>query len=182
MDQLVVDVLPAKYVRSAIDLLVDAFRDDPIFCFHFPDLRLRRKVLELFFDDVVRAHMHFNHVYAAFDGEALIGAAVWRPPYAAVSSLSARLRELITRYRLLALSPRVGKRLLQGFARLETTHPDAPHWYLFSLALIPSGAVAALERGLWHRYFRLPMPKKCPATWKRRFLKRYGSIGNSATK
>ena len=37
MGQLVIDLLPAKYVRSAVELLADAFRDDPIFCFHFPD-------------------------------------------------------------------------------------------------------------------------------------------------
>lgn len=135
MDQLVVGLLPAKCVRGAVSMLADAFRDDPIFCFHFPDPGLRRKVLELFFGDVVCAHMRFNYVYAAFDGEALIGAAVWRPPYAAVSGLSARIRGLITRYRLLALSPRVGKRLLQGFARLETTHPDNPHWYLFFIGI-----------------------------------------------
>jgi GNAT superfamily N-acetyltransferase len=116
-------------------LLADAFRDDPIFCFCFPDPRLRRKVLELFFSDVVQAHMRFNHVYAAFDGEALVGAAVWRPPGAAVTGLLAQIRGLITRYRLLALSPRIGKMLLQGFAKLETTHPNTPHWYLFFIGI-----------------------------------------------
>lgn len=131
MGQLVIDLLPAKYVRSAIGLLADAFRDDPIFCFHFPDPRTRRRVLELFFGDVVRTHMRFNHVYAAFDGQALIGAAVWRPSSAAASGIQVQLRGLITRWRLFALSPRVGKMLLQGFANLEATHPDAPHWYLF---------------------------------------------------
>ena len=135
LDQLDIGLLQARYVRAAIGLLANAFRDDPIFCFHFPDPRLRRKVLKLFFGDVVRTHMGFNHVYAAFAGKALIGAAVWRPPNAVVAGLSARLRGLITRYRLFALSPRVGKRLLQGFARLETTHPDIPHWYLFFIGI-----------------------------------------------
>jgi GNAT superfamily N-acetyltransferase len=135
LNQLVIDLLPAKCVRRAVGLLADAFRDDPIFCFHFPDPRLRRKVLELFFGDVVRAHMRFNHVYAAFDGEELVGAAVWRPPGAAVTGLLAQIRGLITRYRLLALSPRIGKMLLQGFAKLETTHPSTPHWYLFFIGI-----------------------------------------------
>jgi hypothetical protein len=73
----------------------------------------------------------FNHVYAALEGHALIGTAVWRPPHAAVTGIRAQLRGLLTRWRLLALSPRVGTMLLQGFANLEATHPDAPHWYLF---------------------------------------------------
>ena len=135
LDQLVIGLLPVRYVRGAIGLLADAFLDDPIFCFHFPDPRLRRKVLELFFGDVVRAHMQFKQVYAAFDRETLIGAAVWRPPIAAVTGLSAQLRGLIMRCRLLVLSPRVGKRLLQGFARLEAMHPDTPHWYLFFVGI-----------------------------------------------
>jgi ribosomal protein S18 acetylase RimI-like enzyme len=92
-------------------------------------------VLDLFFGDVVAAHLRFNHVYGAFDGEALIGAAVWLPPDALVTGLRAQLRGLIMRYRLLALSPRAGKMLLQGFAKLETTHPNIPHWYLFFIGI-----------------------------------------------
>jgi hypothetical protein len=116
LNQLVIGLLPAKCIRRAVSLLADAFRNDPIFCFHFADPRLRRKVLKLFFSDVVRAHMRFNHVYAAFDGEELLGAAVWRPPGAAVTSLLSLIRGLITPFRLLAISPRIGKMLLQGFA------------------------------------------------------------------
>jgi ribosomal protein S18 acetylase RimI-like enzyme len=135
LNQLVIGLLPAKCVQRAVGLLADAFRNDPIFCFHFPDPQLRRKVLELFFSDVVQTHMRFNHVYAAFDGEEVVGAAVWRPPGAAVSGLLAQIRGLIMRYRLLALSPRIGKMLLQGFAKLEATHPSMPHWYLFFIGI-----------------------------------------------
>jgi GNAT superfamily N-acetyltransferase len=135
LDQFVIQLLPAKHVRGAIEILADAFRDDPIFCFHFPDSQLRRKVLKLFFGDVVRAHMPFRHVYGAYDGERLIGAAVWRPPDTVASGTRAWLRELITRYRVLALSPRAGRMLLEGFARLEQTHPRAPHWYLFFIGI-----------------------------------------------
>ena len=83
----------------------------------------------------MRAHMPFNHVYGAYDKERLVGAAVWRPPHAVVCGIRARLRELITRNRVLALSPRAGRMLLEGFARLEETHPHAPHWYLFFIGI-----------------------------------------------
>jgi hypothetical protein len=38
MDQIVTDELPAKRVGAAIELLADAFLEDPIFCFHFPQI------------------------------------------------------------------------------------------------------------------------------------------------
>jgi hypothetical protein len=54
---------------------------------------------------------------------------------ATVTGLLAQIFGLITRYRLLARSPRIGKMLLQGFAKLETTHPRTPHWYLFFIGI-----------------------------------------------
>ena len=174
MGQLVIDLLPAKYVRSAVELLADAFRDDPIFCFHFPDPRLRRRVLELFFGDVVRTHMRFNHVYAALEGHALIGTAVWRPPHAAVTGFRAQLPGLLTRWRLLALSPRVGTMLLRGFANLEATHPDAPHWYLFFIGIdsrwrgqgigaqLMAPVLQAADAGKMPCYLETPFPQTLP--------------------
>ena len=135
LNQLVIEPLPAKYVRSAVTLLADAFRDDPIFCFHYPDPQLRREVLELFFSDVLRAYLRFKHVYGAFDGQTLVGAAVWRPPNAVVTGILAQLRGLIMRRRVLALSGQVGRMLLDGFAGLEKTHPRTPHWYLFFIGI-----------------------------------------------
>jgi GNAT superfamily N-acetyltransferase len=96
-------------------------------------------VLKLFFGDVIFSPMPFKHVYATFDGTKLIGVAVWQPPNARPIGISAKLRGLITRFRVLALSPRTGKMLLDGFARLEKTHPHIPHWYLFFIG-IDSGA------------------------------------------
>ena len=79
--------------------------------------------------------MALNHVYAALDGEKLIGVAVWRPPNVTVAGLPTRLRGLLTRYRLLALAPRTARKLLRGFAALEAMHPIVPHWYLFFIAV-----------------------------------------------
>ena len=131
MDTTSIGLLPTGQVGDAIAILKDAFLDDPIFRFHFPNPQLRRKVLGIFFGDVIRAHMRFAHVYAAFDRGRLIGTAVWRPPGNHATGLWTHLRGALTRYRLLALSPRVARKLLRGFAALETTHPNCPHWYLF---------------------------------------------------
>lgn len=135
MDTISIGLMPAGEVRSAITILKDAFLDDPIFRFHFPDPQLRAKALGIFFTDIVRAHMQFAHVYAAFDQDRLIGTAVWRPPDVHFTGLWAHLRGVLTRYRLLALSPRAAQKLLRGFAALEATHPNFPHWYLFFIGV-----------------------------------------------
>jgi GNAT superfamily N-acetyltransferase len=141
LDTISIGMLPTGQVDGVIAILKDAFLDDPIFRFHFPNPQLRRKVLGIFFGDVIRAHTRFVHVYAAFDRGRLIGVAVWRPPGIHVTGLWAHLRGALTRYRLLALSPRAAQKLLRGFAALETTHPNCPHWYLFFVG------VEARQRG-----------------------------------
>jgi GNAT superfamily N-acetyltransferase len=135
VDTISIEILPAGQVGDAVAILKDAFLDDPIFRFHFPDSRLREKVLEIFFADIVRAHLRFAHVYAAFDRGRLLGAAVWRPPGVQSTGFWNHLRDALTRYRLLALSPRAARKLLRGFRALEVTHPNFPHWYLFFIGI-----------------------------------------------
>jgi hypothetical protein len=72
LDTISIGMLPVGQVDGAIAILKDAFLDDPIFRFHFPDPQLRGKVLGIFFRDVIRAHMPFAHVYAAFNQGRLI--------------------------------------------------------------------------------------------------------------
>jgi ribosomal protein S18 acetylase RimI-like enzyme len=174
LDQFVIERLPGAYVRRAVDLLANAFKDDPIFCFHFPDLRLRLSVLELFFTDVVRAHIQFKQVYGAFDEKRLIGAAVWRPPNAVATGIRARLRGLIARHRLLRLSPRIGAMLMEGFARLEETHPHTPHWYLFFIGVesgmrgrnigerLMAPALQVADAAMLPCYLETPFPQTLP--------------------
>lgn len=133
--------LPAARIGDAVDILKNAFHDDPIFGFHFPDPAIRLSVLEIFFDDIVRAHMRFHHVYAATAGDRLVGTAVWRPPHVTpdtwLNTWRDRMRGFIARRRLMRLAPEVSGKLLQGFAALEATHPAVPHWYLFFIGLDP---------------------------------------------
>ena len=137
-DEPTVSRLPARFIREAVTVLRDAFQQDPIFEFHFPDSVLRARALEAFFDDVIRAHMRFRHVYAAMSGDRLVGAAVWRPPHATADTWRDRLRAFITRCRLMMLSKDAARKLLRGFAALEATHPRVPHWYLFFIGLDPA--------------------------------------------
>lgn len=134
-EPIVVGHLPGRRIGEAVSLLGDAFSEDPIFSFHFPDPIVRATVLRIFFDNVIRSHMRFRHVYAAMKEERVVGTAVWRPPHAKANSLCDRWREFITSRRLMTQSPEIARKLMDGFAALETTHPIVPHWYLFFIGV-----------------------------------------------
>jgi ribosomal protein S18 acetylase RimI-like enzyme len=127
--------LPDRRIGEAVRILRDAFEQDPIFCFHIPDAAVRTSVLEVFFEGIIRAHLRFRHIYAAVDGNRIVGVSVWRPPHVTTVTLRDRLRAFMMRRRLMALSPDAARRLLAGFAALEATHPRAPHWYLLFIGL-----------------------------------------------
>ena len=130
-----IELLPRSWVDEAVAVLCGAFRDDPIFRFYFPDASMRAKVLRIFFNNVIRAHMRFNHVYAAIRENRVVGAAVWRTPDATGNTLHDRLRAFVAHRRLILLSRGAASKLSRGFASLEAAHPSAPHWYLFFIGL-----------------------------------------------
>jgi GNAT superfamily N-acetyltransferase len=134
---IIVEHLPMSRVDEAIIVLCNAFREDPIFNFYFPDPTMRAKVLRIFFNNVIHEHMRFRHVYAAMLEGRVVGAAVWRPPDATASTLPDRIRELHARCRLIILSRTAASKLAQGFERLEAAHPSLAHWYLFFIGLSP---------------------------------------------
>jgi ribosomal protein S18 acetylase RimI-like enzyme len=134
-EPIIIEHLQISRVDEAVAVLCDAFRDDPVFRFYFPDPIMRAKVLRLFFNNVIRAHMRFSHVYAAVQEDRIVGAAVWRTPDAAANTLRDRLREFVTQCRLIALSRGAASGLSRGFASLEATHPNVPHWYLFFIGV-----------------------------------------------
>jgi GNAT superfamily N-acetyltransferase len=134
-EPIIIEHLQISRVHEAEAVLCDAFRDDPIFRFYFPDPIMRAKVLRLFFNNVIRAHMRFSHVYAAMQEDRIVGAAVWRTPDATANTLRDRLREFVTHRRLAAISRGAASGLSRGFASLEAAHPNVPHWYLFFIGL-----------------------------------------------
>lgn len=127
--------LPASRIGEAVIVLRDAFLDDPIFGFHFPDPILRAKVLQIFFDGIVRTHFRFGQIYAATQGSEIVGASVWRPPNAMADTLRDQLRNAFMRFRLMARSPKATNKLMRGFRALEATHPGGPYWYLFFIGI-----------------------------------------------
>jgi GNAT superfamily N-acetyltransferase len=129
--------LPLLRVKEAVVLLTRAFMPDPIFSFYFPDDKQRAEVFRAFFNDLVRAHIGFGHVYAAVLDEKLVAAAVWRPPNATEPTSRDRRRQLLTEKRVYSIDTKAASALFDGFAGLEAGHPAEPHWYLFFTGVEP---------------------------------------------
>ena len=135
--ELVIGRLPLARVREAVALLTRAFMPDPIFSYYFPEANRRAEVFRAFFNDVVRAHIRFGHVYAAMMDEKIVAAAVWRPPDAGQSTARDLRRQTLTENRVRAIDPKAAVALFEGFAGLESGHPSEPHWYLFFTGVEP---------------------------------------------
>ncbi len=127
--------LSERRAREAVDVLVRAFRDDPILTFFLNSPSRRGMAFRAFFGNIVRAHLRFGHVYAAFVGNRVAGVAVWRPPGAGDETLRDRARALSTRMFVHSLFPRTAGELFRGFETTITLHPHAPHWYLFFMGV-----------------------------------------------
>jgi GNAT superfamily N-acetyltransferase len=163
--------LPPDRVRQAVRVLSTAFAADPIFSHYFPDAAQHSVVLGAFFDDIVRSHLRFGHVYAALLDGSLVGAALWRPPDARLPTARDRQREMATERRVRAVDPIAADALFAGFAATLRDHPAEPHWYLFftgiepalqgrglgSLLLAPVLAIADRSRTLC--YLETPFPR-----------------------
>jgi GNAT superfamily N-acetyltransferase len=135
---LVIGQLPLTGVKEAVAVLTRAFMPDPIFSYFFPETDQRAEVFRTFFNDMVRAHIRFGHVYAAVLDENLVAAAVWRPPDAGEPTTRDRRRQTLTEKRVRAIDSNAAAALFEGFAMLESGHPAEPHWYLFFTGVEPN--------------------------------------------
>ncbi len=129
--------LDEAQVSAAIAVLVPAFLGDPIFNYYFPDRDIRRKVFELFFNDVIRGQIPAKGAFAVTDGATLSGVAVWMPPDPPEPTAIDRERGERTVEQLRALDGRGADAVLAGFEGLQAHHPDEPHWYLMFVGVNP---------------------------------------------
>lgn len=113
--------------KAVARLLARAFIDDPAMAYLFPDAPTRAARLDRFFAMMVEVDADVGNWSLALDGGVPVAAALWRPPGAWATPLSAVLSSLPQ----LAATFRFG--LLRALAlqgTLEKHHPHAPHWYL----------------------------------------------------
>lgn len=120
----------AAELRRLADLMADAFHDDPIQAWIFPDARTRPKRQRIMFRSELR-HLGLHH------GRVLTGpdaVAIWYAPERWRAPLSSLLRQAIP------IARSFGRRLLPVIDlvhKLEEVHPSEPHWYLDWVAVDP---------------------------------------------
>jgi GNAT superfamily N-acetyltransferase len=119
-------------VPGIVDMLVQAFDDDPVASYMFAGARRRRLGLHSFFATELRRHyLPHGHVYVTED---LSGAALWGPPDRERHPV-AELLQLLPTAPFLTSPHTVGA--LRLMFKIESLHPTEPHWYLFTLGTAP---------------------------------------------
>ncbi|MEE2056593.1 GNAT family N-acetyltransferase [Rhodococcus artemisiae] len=112
-------------------VFADAFFDDPVFSWMFPDDGSRSRRSGRFFEAEARHHMLAlgGTEIAELDGR-VGGAAMWAPPDRWRAPMGATLRMMPGLLRAL------GRHAARGQAvddALEAAHPEEPHWYLSTI-------------------------------------------------
>ena len=115
--------------------LAAAFETDPVTAWYWRRRTHRREHLSAWFSLIARMHfLPHGQVFVADDGDGIAGCAMWAGPGAWRFSMRAELR--LAR----EVVPRLGLRLplaTVAMRRMESRHPEEPHWYLSTLGVDP---------------------------------------------
>jgi GNAT superfamily N-acetyltransferase len=114
------------------DALQQAFYDDPVMGYLFPEARSRRwRMAKMFETDLRAHHLRLNSVWTTADHA---GAAVWAPP----GHWRIGAREMIRHaLPLMRAFGRHAPRAMRALSTVERLHPHEPHWYLAILGTAP---------------------------------------------
>lgn len=118
--------------RRLAPLLADAFEDDPMQRWLFPNARRRHQRLRRFYELDLRHRLEGR---CAVDLDGLAGVAFWHPPGdGATVSVRAGVRLAPAFVSVVAHHPVAAARTL---AAVAARRPREPHWYLSHLAVAP---------------------------------------------
>lgn len=133
---IVTEPLRAADFEAAVDVLTEAFRDNPAtHCIlHGYDAAQREKIIRRAFAGFVRAYRRYCIAEVVRQEGRLIAVSLMAPP--GLYPLSP-MAELLVASGCVASGPRVAYRYAVMSAQLERRHPRDPHWYLFFLGVLP---------------------------------------------
>ena len=156
----------AEDVPELARTLARAFQDDPVFRWMIPDDAERLERSERGYSLYLRkVYLQHDECYTT---EAVVGGALWLPPGTWHLGPLAQLRLLPGL--LAAMGPRLPQGL-RALARLESNHPEEPHWYLGSVGVEPEsqgrGLGTALMRPILERCDREGLPAYLEASTPR---------------
>jgi len=151
--------LKASDRERAVDVLAQAFADDPLWCHLVPGAAERRQTLPLLFHAEVGSSIQEREALGL--GDPVQAVALWTfPPSAATLNIggvfSTYGRLLVSRYLPLLLRT---LRLYQHCLTLQRHYATQPHYYLDTLGVLPSaqghGYASALVRPMLEECDRL---------------------------
>lgn len=133
-------------IRVFAPVLAEAFFDDPVFMWMFPDEQQRIRRMTRFFATEARHHMVPLGATDIVESEGSIGGvAMWAPPGRWRTDRWTSLR-LMPGF-LLALGRNSG-RGQQVDETLDAAHPAEPHWYLSTIGTSPAARGAGFGSAL----------------------------------
>ena len=158
---------PAEHKR-VVEVLVEAFYEDPFLGWVFPDRARRRDRLHGLFAFAGK-NWWFDHD-VTYTTEAGAGAAVWVPPGEWLVSIPEQLRSMPAFVRALGLKDM--PRALRAFNKMESEHPhEPPSFYLPVIGVHPDwqgkGVGSALLKPMLERCDREGIPAYLEATSER---------------
>jgi ribosomal protein S18 acetylase RimI-like enzyme len=171
----ITQTVPATQVRRATPAeapalaraLTRAFADDPVTAWLFPDEARRVERLGRFFGELFLPRMALGRDEIYTDDHGL-GVASWTPPGQGETGTIDMLRMLP---RLARLTGRRLPRTLRTLSYMESQFPEAPHWHLPFLGVVPEaqgrGIGSALMRPILDRSDREGMPAYLEASTPR---------------
>jgi ribosomal protein S18 acetylase RimI-like enzyme len=177
-EQAAVDVRTTTAADRAgvVQALSEAFADDPVFSWIYPEAATRYRVLPGFFR-LIESHSsrHGTNLVAGSDA----GAAIWAPPGEVIVDPA---DEEAFGTAIVALSPPDATRLAICNQILDAHHPTDPHWYLSLIGVGDAhrgrGVGSALLRAATERCDAGAAPAYLEATNldNRRLYERHGFI------
>lgn len=148
-----------------VDVLAEAFIDEPMFRWLQPDDSARERLLPAMFETLIRyVHPVARGSEVFVDGGAIVGAAVWAPPGRWKPPWWRQLQGLPKMLPALArISVRTFATRGNAIDRAAfAVHPSEPHWYLAGMGVAPSaqgrGVGSALVRSGLERCSRAGTP------------------------
>jgi GNAT superfamily N-acetyltransferase len=149
----------ATDIPDAVEVLAEAFADDPPMRWFLADAPRRVERLRLYFRTLLPLFLRRGEVWVSDEPA---GAAVWASPKAWPLSAGERLRLMPTELRVFGRHP---MRMLAGQRALERGHPREPNWFLDWIAVTGPGR----GRGVGSALIR-PRLERCDADGEPAYL------------
>jgi len=126
--------LEREQIRQASIVKTRAYLNDPLFCYFFPDISIRKKKAPYIFYVSLHYGVKYGEVYAT--SKNLEGIAIWIPP-SSVNMTTWRMIKssgLIIPFRIPWKKP---MRAFSVIAKMHKKQANFPHWYLSSITVDP---------------------------------------------